>query len=77
MTDKEIIKSLLNQRAELNKEADLLRRQASSADLMLAAILLGRFAPLAPHHCAAIRERLHGISDDELIDMVHEGRRRG
>ncbi len=46
----------------------------SSTDLLLAAVLLGRFFPLAPHHSAAIRERLHELNDNELRSMVTTGK---
>lgn len=46
----------------------------SSTDLMLAAILLNRFNPLAPHHCAAIRAILREHTDDELLEMVRTGK---
>ena len=46
----------------------------STTDLLLAAILLGRFSPLAPHHVGAIRERLHELNDNELREMVATGK---
>ena len=45
-----------------------------NTDLLLAAILLGRFSPLAPHHAGAIRERLRGLNDNELREMVATGK---
>jgi hypothetical protein len=42
--------------------------------LLLAAILLGRFSPLAPHHAGAIRERLRELNDNELREMVATGK---
>ena len=46
----------------------------SATDLLLAAILLGRFSPLAPHHAGAIRERLRELNDNELREMVATGK---
>ena len=46
----------------------------SATDLLLAAILLGRFWPLAPHHAGAIRERLRELNDNELREMVATGK---
>ena len=46
----------------------------SATDLLLAAILLGRFSPLAPHHVGAIRERLRELNDNELREMVATGK---
>ena len=46
----------------------------SATDLLLAAILLERFSPLAPHHAGAIRERLRELNDNELREMVATGK---
>jgi hypothetical protein len=45
-----------------------------SLRLLLAAILLDRFHPMAPHHVAALRERLGEPSDQELQEWVLTGR---
>ena len=47
---------------------------ATTVDLLLASVLLNRFEPLAPHHVGAIREHLRYLTDDELREMVHEGK---
>jgi len=61
----------------ITKNMKRARRRAapacSATDLLLAAILLGRFSPLAPHHAEAIRERLHELNDNELREMVATG----
>lgn len=49
------------------------RADCSATDLLLAAILLNRFCPLAPHHVGALRERLRYLNDDELREMVATG----
>ena len=46
----------------------------SATDILLAAILLGRFSPLALHHVGAIRERLRELNDNELREMVATGK---
>lgn len=46
----------------------------SAMELLLAAIMLGRFSPLSPHHAGAIRERLRELNDDELREMVATGK---
>lgn len=38
----------------------------SHDELLMAAILLGRKEPLAPHHVSALRERLGERTDNEL-----------
>lgn len=42
--------------------------------LLLAALLLNRFEPMAPHHVGAIRERLGDKTDDELWEIIRTGK---
>ena len=53
---------------------DISQTPCSATDILLAAILLGRFSPLAPHHVGAIRERLRELNDNELREMVATGK---
>jgi len=48
--------------------------RCSPVDLLLAAVLLNRLEPLAPHHADAIREHLRDLTDDELMKIVQTGR---
>lgn len=41
--------------------------------LLFAALLLNRRAPMAPHHVAAIRERLGYATDAQLLEAVQKG----
>ena len=41
--------------------------------LLLAALLLNRREPMAPHHVAAVRERLGYSTDKQLLDAVQKG----
>jgi hypothetical protein len=40
---------------------------------LLAAVLLGRNSPLAPHDAAAIRELLGERSDEDLVFFIQNG----
>jgi hypothetical protein len=55
-------------------EANAVRCPSGNTDLHLAAILLNRHAPLAPHHVGWIRERLGYPTDDKLADAVRTGK---
>jgi hypothetical protein len=50
------------------------QREAQTIDLHLAAILLNRFEPLAPHHVGWIRERLKYKTDEELREYIIAGK---
>lgn len=41
--------------------------------LLLAALLLNRREPMAPHHVAAVRERLGYATDAQLLEAVQKG----
>ncbi len=41
--------------------------------LLLAALLLNRREPMAPHHVAAVRERLGYSTDEQLLDAAQKG----
>ena len=41
--------------------------------LLLAALLLNRHEPMAPHHVAAVRERLGYATDAQLLEAVQKG----
>ena len=64
----------------MNQEFEVIADDAESpgladpVDLILAAILLGRHNPLAPHHAGWIREWLDYRSDEELAEVVRTGR---
>ena len=45
-------------------------------DLLLAAILVNRFEPLAPHHIGALKERLGYINDEELWEFIRTGKKK-
>jgi len=60
---------------EFSKDYHEQERERQRVDLLLAAILLGRFNPLAPHHVGAIRERLGYATDEEVLDFVRTGKR--
>ena len=51
----------------------LFLEENNRVNLLLAAILLGRNEPLAPHHVNCIREMLGERSDAELSDFVRTG----
>lgn len=48
-------------------------KKVPSSEVLLAAILLNRFEPLAPHHAGWIRERLNDRNDKELQEFVKSG----
>jgi hypothetical protein len=41
--------------------------------LLFAAILINRHEPMAPHHVAALRERLGYPTEDQLLEAIHRG----
>ena len=43
-------------------------------ELLLAALLLNRHEPMAPHHRSAIRELLGDKTDDELLEFIRKGK---
>ena len=45
-----------------------------NADPILAAILLNRHEPLAPHHVGVLRERLGYLTDEQLRELVATGK---
>jgi len=50
-------------------------RSKNTEDLLLfAALLLNRFDPMAPHHVAALRERLGYKTDVELQEFIRKGK---
>lgn len=56
-------------------EKEICERIVLQYDLLLAALLLNRFRPMASHHVAAISERLGYKTDDELRKFICTGKR--
>lgn len=52
----------------MNQETPL-----NSEDAILAAILLNRREPMAPHHAGWLREKLRYATDEELLEIVRTG----